>query len=203
VPGSNLQALIDSTQFNLVHVLSNRSNAYGLTRATIAYIPSSVFALKPYLTKNPGKTREDYDIELAHRILELQPDLVVLAGWMHILSDGFLQALVRPKEQGPPDAIPIINLHPALPGAFDGAHAIARAYEAFQQGKISKGGVMVHRVIADVDKGEPLLVKEVSFTQGESEEAYEARIHQTEHVAIVEGTRIAVDHIKAALPVPV
>ena len=92
-----------------------------------------------------------------------------------------------PSKVSPP--IPIINLHPALPGAFDGANAIERAYEAFQQGNIDKTGVMVHRVIQEVDRGEPLVVKEVEMVQGESIEKLEERIHGIEHVAIVEGAR--------------
>jgi phosphoribosylglycinamide formyltransferase len=193
-----LQALIDSQQFNICHVLSNRSSAYGLTRASISSIPSSVFALKPYLTKNPGKTRQDYDVALASLILSLHPDLVVLAGWMHILSDAFFETLIRSRiEEEETQPIPLINLHPALPNTFDGANGIARSFEAFQQGKITKTGVMVHRVIAAVDKGEPLLVKEIEFVKGESEEAFEERVHQVEHLAIVEGTKIAVEQIKA------
>jgi len=136
---------------NIVHVLSNRKTAYGLTRAGLHSIPTSTFALKPYLTAHPGKSRQDYDEELSKRVLELNPDLVVLAGWMHILSEAFLEPLVRPsKDQGKEGAkgekIPIINLHPALPGAFDGANAIARAHEAFQKGDIEKTGVMIHEV---------------------------------------------------------
>lgn len=109
------------------------------------------------------------------------PDLVVLAGFMHILSERFLEALGS--------SVPIINLHPALPGAFDGASAIERAFEAFQEGKIEKTGVMVHEVVADVDRGAPVVVEEVPIHKGESVEQLEDRIHQVEHRLIVQGAR--------------
>lgn len=86
---------------------------------------------------------------------------------MHILSDSFLDLIPTP----------IINLHPALPGAFDGANAIGRAYEAFQKGEIERTGVMVHRVIKEVDRGEPLVVREIEMRE-ETLQQLEERIHQ-------------------------
>jgi folate-dependent phosphoribosylglycinamide formyltransferase PurN len=111
---------------------------------------------------------------------------------MHILSPSFLDLL------GP--STPIINLHPALPGAFDGADAIGRAYAAFQKGELENGrtGVMVHRVVKEVDRGEPLVVREVPVKEGESLEELEARIHSIEHELIVEGARKVLEEIKAA-----
>lgn len=187
------------------YVLSSRSNAYGLTRASThsPAIPTSVCALKTFLNRNPGSTREDYDREVARRVLDSRPDLVVLAGWMHILSEAFLDVTngVQPAPAAPalpppgPDSapaaepssasgghlqlpVPVINLHPALPGAFDGANAIGRAFEAFQKGEIKHTGVMVHRVVKEVDRGEPLVVREVQIIEGETLEQLEQRIHQ-------------------------
>ncbi|KAF9556341.1 phosphoribosylglycinamide formyltransferase [Agrocybe pediades] len=208
--GTNLQALIDAldtpalpdAEINLV--LSNRKAAYGLTRAAQANppIPTAYLALQPYLKQNPGKTREDYDAEVAKIVLHTKPDLVVLAGWMHILSERFLELLDGRKvvegEEGisPSKPIPVINLHPALPGQFDGAGAIERAFEAFQKGEISRSGAMVHRVVKDVDRGEPLVVREVPFEQGESLEDYEKRLHGVEHDIIVEATKKVLDETK-------
>ncbi|KAI9028672.1 formyl transferase [Hyaloraphidium curvatum] len=184
--GSNLQALIDASASGALPaeislVVSNRSTAYGLTRAANAGIETLVFPLKPY--KDAGKTREQYDVDLADRIASQRPDLVVLAGWMHILSDSFIQKL--------PDIV--INLHPALPGEFDGAHAIERAFEAFQKGEIKRTGVMVHRVIAEVDRGEVVLKREVPILDSDTLETLEERIHSVEHQIIVEG---AVERLK-------
>ncbi|ORX40927.1 formyl transferase [Kockovaella imperatae] len=184
--GSNLQALLDASgtprlpNAQVTFVLSSRSNAYGLTRAQNQSIPTSVCALKTYLNRHPGATREDYDAEVARLVVESKPDLVVLAGWMHILSDRFLDIV----------NVPCINLHPALPGAFDGAQAIERAYEAFKRGDIHHTGVMVHRVIKEVDRGEPLVVRQVDIGPGDSLEDLETRIHKVEHEIIVEAARL-------------
>ena len=86
----------------------------------------------------------------------------------------------------PHKPVPIINLHPALPGAFDGANAIERAYEAFQAGEIEHTGVMVHEVVAEVDRGAPILVRRVPIYKGESLDALETRMHSVEHELIVE-----------------
>ncbi|KAL1736517.1 formyl transferase [Schizophyllum commune] len=135
--------------------------------------------MQPYLKSHPGATRDDYDAAVADIVRDARPDLVVLAGWMHVLGTHFLDRL---------QDVPVINLHPALPGAFEGTHAIERAYEAFQKGEVDKAGVMVHRVIREVDRGEPLVVKEVPIEKGEPLEAFEERLHKVEWQAIVEGT---------------
>ena len=88
------------------------------------------------------------------------------------------------------------GMHPALPGVFNGAHAIQRAWEAFKDGKITKTGVMIHYVIEEVDEGEPILVREITMEHGESLEDLETRIHKIEHEAIVEGTIIALETLK-------
>ncbi|KAI8995500.1 phosphoribosylglycinamide formyltransferase [Trametes punicea] len=205
--GTNLQALIDaqntpalpSTRISLV--ISNRKAAYGLTRAAQANPPirTAYLGLQPFLKANPGKTRDDYDLEVARIVAKENPDLVVLAGWMHIMGDGFLDVMSgdRPYEGDlrVEKPIPVINLHPALPGAFDGAHAIERAYEAFQRGEIKHSGVMVHRVVKEVDRGEPVLVREVEIMPGEPLEAFEQRLHQVEWKIIVEGTAKTLDEV--------
>ncbi|KAF9466959.1 phosphoribosylglycinamide formyltransferase [Collybia nuda] len=197
--GSNLQALINAQNTpslpnaRIVRVFSNRKAAFGLTRAAQATppIPTAYLALQPYLKSHPGKTRDDYDAEVARILLADNPDLIILAGWMHILGDGFLELTDgrKPLNEGEPTrgVVPVINLHPALPGAFDGANAIERAHEAFQKGEITRAGVMVHRVVKDVDRGEPLVVKEVPLEKGDSLEAFEERVHETEHEIIVQG----------------
>lgn len=188
----------------IVLVLSNRKAAYGLTRAAQAIppIPTAYLALQPYLKGNPDKSREDYDVEVAKIVLRAKPDIVVLAGWMHILSESFLDVLVgKTKLLGEEDLpvtnpIPVINLHPALPGQFDGAGAIERAYEAFTKGEITQSGAMIHRVVKDVDRGEPVIVKEIGFVEGELLEEYETRVHKVEHEIIVQGTKKVLDEIK-------
>ncbi|KAF8420421.1 formyl transferase [Tirmania nivea] len=191
--GSNLQALIDAARSEprqlaceITHVISNKKAAYGLTRAAAHSIPTTYHNLVAYRAAHGERARGAYDADLARLVLAQQPDLVVCAGWMHILSPAFLAPLAAA-------AVDIINLHPALPGEFDGANAIARAYESWLRGEISRTGVMVHRVIGEVDRGEPLVTREVPFAPGETLPELEARMHAVEHAVIVEGARVALE----------
>ncbi|GAA5798089.1 hypothetical protein HPULCUR_003489 [Helicostylum pulchrum] len=188
--GTNLQALIDATQQgklqgNIIAVVSNRKNAFGLERAKKAGIATQAFSLKKF--KDEGKTRVDFDIHVAKTIQEqYHPDLVILAGWMHILSPEFLSFFNNN----------VMNLHPALPGQFDGAHAIDRAFDAFKKGEIKHTGIMVHKVIADVDRGDVILQREVPINETDSLEDLETRIHSFEHQLIVEGAQLFLNELK-------
>lgn len=119
---------------------------------------------------------------------------------MHILGERFLE-IIEGKKGGAPGQeitarpIPVINLHPALPGAFDGANALQRAYDAFQCGEITKTGVMVHRVVREVDRGEPVVVREIGFRDGETQESFEKRLHEIEWEIIVEATKKILDEV--------
>jgi formyltetrahydrofolate-dependent phosphoribosylglycinamide formyltransferase len=184
--GSNLQALIEAIaggqlEAQIVVVVSNRRAAYGLVRAERADIPTLYFPLKPY--REAGRTRTEYDADLAQKVAAYKPDLIVLAGWMHIFSPAFLDHF--PQR--------ILNLHPALPGQFAGTHAIERAYEAFQGGEINHTGVMVHWVIPEVDVGPVITTAEVPIYQTDSLADLEGRIHATEHRLLVEAVRQALN----------
>ncbi|RVX73861.1 hypothetical protein B0A52_02751 [Exophiala mesophila] len=204
--GTNLQALIDAcgqapstgnkpapkktlAHGEITHVISNRREAKGIERAQKAHIPVTYHNLVAYKKKHPATpegveaARVQYDVDLAQKILTHipSPDLVICAGWMHILSHGFVDALQKAN-------VKIINLHPALPGQFDGSNAIGRAFDAFQQGKITKTGVMIHEVITQVDAGRPILVRDVEIRKEDTLEDLEERIHQTEWGLIVEAT---------------
>ncbi len=174
--GSNLQAIIDATASGALPgacvavVVSNRRDAYGLERARRHGIPTIYHPLLPY--RKAGRSREEYDADLAVALEPYRPDLIVQAGWMHILSDAFLRRY-RGK---------ILNIHPALPGAFPGTHSIARAYEAYQRGEICETGVMVHWVPDErVDEGPVLLSEGVPILPGDTLEELEARVHAVEH----------------------
>ncbi|KIW03220.1 phosphoribosylglycinamide formyltransferase [Verruconis gallopava] len=199
--GSNLQALIDDVDQKLadtviVRVISNRKGAYGLVRAEKAGIPTAYHNLLSYKRKyqdQEQKAREEYDADLAELILKDEPNLVVCAGFMHVLSPKFLEPLEK-------NNVSIINLHPALRGQYNGANAIERAHKDFMEGKITQTGVMIHYVISEVDMGEPILQQPVQLSHPEDDniEDLEARIHEIEHKAIVEGTRIAAERIRNA-----
>ena len=186
--GTNLQALIDATHSDvlaadIVLVVSNRKAAYGLERARTAGIPTLYFPLKPY--KTAGKNRTAYDGDLAAAVARAAPDLIVLAGWMHILSPAFLDRF--PQR--------VINLHPALPGQFAGTHAIERAFEACQNGDISHSGCMVHYAIPEVDAGAVVAQTVVPILPDDTLDTFEARMHTAEHALIVAATRKALDNL--------
>lgn len=174
--GSNLQAILDACAngdlpATVVAVFSNKAEAYGLERARAAGVPAIAFP------KQPGEDRRAYDKRLAEAVAQYQPDYIILAGWMRILTMEFLGRF--PNR--------VINLHPALPGAFPGTHAIERAYEAWQRGEIDRSGVMVHLVPDEnVDAGPVLACEEVPFRPGETLEEFETRVHQVEHRLLVE-----------------
>lgn len=174
--GSNLQAILDacaSGELNaqVAAVISNTRDAFGLERAKRANVPAIA---KP---RPKEQDRCVYDAELADLVASYQPDWVVLAGWMRVLSSAFL------------DRFPnhVVNLHPALPGTFPGMHAIDRAYEAYQVGENDHTGVMVHLVPNEgVDDG-PVLAKEiVPIDANDTLESLEVRIHAVEHRLLVD-----------------
>ncbi|KAH3904216.1 5'-phosphoribosylglycinamide transformylase [Parastagonospora nodorum] len=198
--GSNLQALIDAANTpslpntRITHVISNRKAAYGLERAARASIPTTYHNLLPYKKSHPESVdaaRAAYDADLASLILALtpRPDLLVCAGWMHIVTPSFLTPIAAA-------GIKIINLHPALPGEFAGAGAIERAWRAGREEGLKRTGVMIHEVIAEVDAGEAIVTKEVELREGEGLEELEGRMHEVEHGLIVEGTRRALEGLR-------
>jgi formyltetrahydrofolate-dependent phosphoribosylglycinamide formyltransferase len=174
--GTNLQAILDACWTDklpaqVVGVVSNKADAYGLVRAEKAGVPTVV------LVKAQAQDRREYDAVLAEKVSAFAPDWVVLAGWMRILTSVFL------------DRFPgqVINLHPALPGTFPGTHAIQRAYEAWQKGETDRSGVMVHLVPDEgVDAGPIFAVDEILFSMGETLEAFEERVHAVEHRLLID-----------------
>jgi phosphoribosylglycinamide formyltransferase-1 len=173
--GTNLQAILDACKAGtlpaqVAAVVSNKSDAFGLERARQADVPAIA---KPRLKE---QDRREYDTELADLVGSYRPDWVVLAGWMRVLSANFLDRFPRR----------VMNLHPALPGAFPGTHAIERAFEAFQRGEIQRTGVMIHLVPDEgVDCGPVLLREEVPILPEDTLETLETRIHSVEHRLLV------------------
>jgi formyltetrahydrofolate-dependent phosphoribosylglycinamide formyltransferase len=180
--GSNLQAVIDACaagrlEAEVAAVVCNVASAYALERARLAGIPTVV---APHPAGHPDlavarQARLDYDHELAYTVASYAPDLVVLAGWTRVLSAAFLSHHR------------VVNLHPAKPGAFAGLHAIERAFEAWQAGRITEGGVMVHFVPDEgVDDGPVVAWEPVPFLPDDTLEAFTERVHAVEHRLLVD-----------------
>jgi phosphoribosylglycinamide formyltransferase 1 len=173
--GSNLQAILDAcadgtVPARVVAVVSNRPDAIALTRSAAAGVPA--IAIAPA----PGEVRADYDDRLADAVDAHDPDVVVLAGWMRILTKRFLGRF--PGR--------VVNLHPALPGELPGTHAIERAWHEALAGERSRTGVMVHLVPDEgVDSGPVLATATVPIQPDDTLESLTARVHATEHRLLV------------------
>lgn len=181
--GSNLQTILDACNENklnaeVVAILSDKENAYALERGRQHNIPTEYHPWKPY--RLADKSRQEYDTDLAKTVNAYQPDYVILAGWMRLLSMAFLENF----------PMRVINLHPALPGTFPGTHAIERAYQAFQQGEIDHTGIMVHFVPDEgVDDGPIILQSEIPIHADDTLEILEQRVHTVEHNLLIEAIK--------------
>jgi phosphoribosylglycinamide formyltransferase-1 len=155
--GTNLQALIDAG-LPLSAVASNRREAYALVRARSAGIPTATFGLDCHAD------RDERDLVMASWLEQHGVELVVLAGYMHLLTRPFL---ARFPER-------IVNVHPSLLPAFPGAHAIEDVFEA----GVETTGVTVHLVDDGIDTG-PILRQEAVAV--EPRDTLLERLHAVEH----------------------
>lgn len=162
--GSNLQAFIDQLhpeQANIVAVISNRADAYGLERAARAGIPTAVLSHRDY------PDRAAYDQALAALIDTYEPELVVLAGFMRILTSGFVSHY----------AGRLLNIHPSLLPKYTGLHTHQRALEAGD----SEHGATVHFVTEELDGGPAIMQSHVCVLADDTVETLSERVRQTEH----------------------
>ncbi|AWB67740.1 phosphoribosylglycinamide formyltransferase [Saccharobesus litoralis] len=165
--GTNLQAIIDACQSgdidgNIVAVVSNKADAYGLTRADNANIPSACLSHKNF------ETRELYDQALIKVIDEYQPDLVVLAGFMRILTAEFVQHYTGK----------MINIHPSLLPKYQGLNTHQRAIDA----KDTEHGVSVHFVTEELDGGPVILQAKVSIDAQDDADSLAQKVHKQEYI---------------------
>lgn len=164
--GSNLQAIIDQcadadAAAQIVGVLSNRPEVGGLARAAKAGIPCEV------LDHTGFAERADFDAALIERIDHYQPDLLVLAGFMRILTADFVRHY----------AGRLLNIHPSLLPKYQGLHTHRRALEAGDQ----EHGASVHFVTEELDGGPVILQAKVPVLTGDDEQALAQRVLEQEH----------------------
>ncbi|MCI2284094.1 phosphoribosylglycinamide formyltransferase [Colwellia sp. MSW7] len=164
--GTNLQAIIDACKSvdypgSVVGVVSNKSDAYGLTRAKNANITTIE------LSHHDFDSRENYDNALITKIDQLQPDVIVLVGFMRILTPNFVQ-----HYQGK-----LVNIHPSLLPKYQGLNTHQRAIDAGDK----VHGVSVHFVTEELDGGPVILQAKVPVFDGDTSDDLAARIHEQEH----------------------
>ncbi|MFW6345046.1 MAG: phosphoribosylglycinamide formyltransferase [Halomonas sp.] len=165
--GSNLQALIDAQAHDelggeIVAVISNEPEAFGLTRAREAGIDAVVLPHREY------ENRDAYDGALIKVIERHEPDLVVLAGFMRILTPRFVQRFLGR----------LINIHPSLLPAYQGLDTHARALAD----GVDEHGCSVHFVTEELDGGPILLQAVVQVAEDETEESLRQKVHAREHL---------------------
>lgn len=164
--GTNMQAIVDACQQQridgeVVAVISNKANVGGLEKAATAGIPAAVLSHKDY------DTREAYDAELQKLIDGFQPDIVVLAGFMRILTAEFTQ-----HYHGR-----MLNIHPSLLPKYRGINTHQRALD---NGDIEHG-VSVHFVTEELDGGPVILQARVPIFEGDEASDLQQRVHAQEH----------------------
>jgi phosphoribosylglycinamide formyltransferase-1 len=163
--GTNLQALIDDagpdSGYAIVGVISNRPDVRGLERAAAAAIPTRV------VDHTGFPDRASFDAALAETIDPLQPGLVVLAGFMRILTDGFVEHYLGR----------MVNIHPSLLPAFQGLNTHQRALDA----GVSEHGASVHFVTGELDGGPIIAQARVPVMPDDDAPTLAARVLQREH----------------------
>lgn len=163
--GSNLQAIIDDVESgkinaDIVGVVSNKSGAYGLTRAENSNIPTFI------VEAHKGETREDYDQRLTGILEELQPSCIVLAGFMRILSETFVHTY----------ADKLLNIHPSLLPKYRGLDTHQRAIDAGD----TEHGCSVHFVTAELDGGPVILQAKVPVFEDDNVDTLAERVQTQE-----------------------
>lgn len=164
--GSNMQSIIraieaDELSAEITAVISNRPDAAGLESAANAGIATQLLDHKQY------ESREAFDIELARVIDSYQPDFVILAGFMRILTADFVEHF----------AGKLINIHPSLLPKFKGLHTHQRAIEAGEK----EHGASVHFVTAELDDGPVILQAKVPVMADDTADTLAARVLIEEH----------------------
>ncbi len=177
--GSNLGALIEAqanAPYKIVLVISNMEDAGGLERAAAAGIATRVIPHK-------GKSREAFDAELDAALRAAGADIVVLAGFMRILSDGFAHAW-----EGK-----LINIHPSLLPAYKGTKVHERVIAAGER----QSGASVHFVVPELDAGPVIAQASVPVHPTDTPEMLAARVLEVEHRLYPEALKLlAADKVK-------
>lgn len=173
--GTNLQAIIDNVGSGYINakialVLSDNKDAFALERAKKAGIETVVLDPKDY------NAREEFDKEVIRNLKKRDVGLVVLAGFMRLLSAHFITEY---KDR-------IINIHPALLPSFKGSHGVK---DALDHG-VKVTGVTVHFVDENLDNGPIILQRCVEIKNGDTEESLLERVHMEEHKIYPEAVKL-------------
>jgi len=170
--GSNLDAIINAVNngnivnANIGLVISNKKEAYALTRAKDAQIPTV------YIQRSLFNSDEEYDLHIINKLNEYQIDVVLLAGYLRIITSPFLKAFENR----------ILNIHPSLLPAFGGKGMYGmKVHQSVIDSKFKKSGCTVHLVTEKIDGGQILAQACVCVTSEDTPESLAAKILKEEH----------------------
>ena len=164
--GSNLQSIIDAVEAEQVNgqitaVISNKADAYGLQRAKNHNIDQQVVGHKDF------SSREDFDLALSKKLTRLNPDIIVLAGFMRILGSALIQAFERK----------ILNIHPSILPSYKGLNTFQRAID----NKEREHGVSIHIVTPELDDGPVIVRGRYPILNGDTVSELQRKGHRLEH----------------------
>ncbi len=161
--GSNLQAIMDykTRNYKITCVVSDQEEAYGLSRAKIANIPTQTISSNKF-------SKKEFDDLLLKLLVDLNPDLIVLAGFMKILNEDVVNAFNGK----------IINIHPSLLPKYKGLHTHRKALEAQDE----YHGATVHCVTKELDAGPILGQCQLLITKDDTEATLKEKVHHAEHI---------------------
>ncbi|MBE8189963.1 MAG: phosphoribosylglycinamide formyltransferase [Candidatus Thioglobus sp.] len=163
--GSNLASIIQNAEkigIKIECVISNKADAFGLKRAANANITTAI------IDNFNFKTRQDFDQALAEKINQFSPKLIILAGFMRILSADFISQF-----EGK-----ILNIHPALLPKFKGLNTHQRAIDSGEK----FAGASVHFVTNELDSGEVIMQKSVEISAAETAKTLAKKVLKQEHI---------------------
>lgn len=167
--GSNLQVLINAMQagalpIEIVGVISNREDAYAITRAKDAHIPVAILS---HVASGKRMGIKTFEAHASAQLSTWQPDLIILAGFMRVLSASFIDHL----------PMPMINLHPALLPAYKGLDTHQRVIYAGER----HHGCSIHVVTAELDAGTVLTQALLEVTPKDTADSLQSRVQKLEH----------------------
>jgi len=177
--GTNFKAIVEATQHNIIQgnvrlLICNNETAGVVNIASQYNIPCYI---EHY---HKGEDRSKYYLNIIDKLFDMdyEIDLIVLAGWMLMVSENFINIMKKYN-------CSIINLHPALPGQFPGVNAIERAWTAYKENDITESGLMVHHVVKEMDAGELIDFKIVPFYNNDTFESFSARLRWFEKPTLI------------------
>jgi phosphoribosylaminoimidazole-succinocarboxamide synthase len=181
--GTNYDAIVNATKndilpnINKIYMVCNNKSAPVIKKAIKHDLPYKIFIM----SENNDKSKYELDEYYQHifnylKLLDIE--LVVLTDWMSIIPSSFINLLYQINCR-------IINIHPALPGAFPGTNAIEKTYDAYRKGFVTHGGIMIHHVITENNDESVIATKKIPIYNSDIFETFKERLQKSEKLLLI------------------